>query len=815
MLCLAIVAPAIHAQEGSAKIEFDRDLDKGLEGFARPGTWATMRFTVRNNLPSVRKVHCDWVTSDIDGDLVISRRENVVLNPNGTMPVRMYAMPASNWKPEDPWVVRVFDAESGELLDSKRVTPPRLLTDHRSPARERVENWRLGAIGVTGGGLLGLDRFREIWTQHEPVELITGIDPSLLPDRWHGMMLLDALVWTPQAGRPPTDPSVPMAAIREWVRRGGHLVISVGAVDSGWSDPKLADLLPPVVVGESREIDPPLWMRDPKKFYTNLKIAVRPLKPAAGATARDVSWLLVEQPAAPATPSDPAKVADAPVAPVATAEPPPALIASRQYGFGRVTLIGLDVTDRKFLDPALGYGEFGLPTLWKSIFRWQSPGNLPIATLENEQRIVKVNLRDINDVTSFLPSRISMKKTAASTLLLAFVLFIAYWVLAGPGVFGFLKSRGKVHHAWLGFGVVVVAFSAITWFGAMFLRPSLTQIEHFSIIDIDASPRGPALVRTHSWFSLFLPRHAGIDVAVDAGQSAPAPTNPHSLASPGLPGADRSEFSDRQQYTTHVHSPGVMPGVPMRATAKQFEADYLDVVMPQMEERGWTSPAGAVREEKGWPAGKLTHSLPGTLKNVQVVFCRGNGIAQVWAHPEDWGKGEALDLTKRKNVPMSLVANVPHKKTEAKPWKPPKPGMKATGWEDRAIQGEGDLGERLHQIGGGKVDDEEEAVGKARVDPGTPHVVNALMLFSFHSMLPPPDFLVDQSDHLGFGNSPAHWVRTTGRHLDLSALTVLRRVIIIGHLDEGSPMPTPIRVDGDEVESRGWTMVRFILPVQE
>ena len=491
------------------------------------------------------------------------------------------------------------------------------------------------------------------------------------------------------------------------------------------------------------------------------------------------------------------------------------LIATRQYGLGRVPLIGLDLTDRKFLDPALGYGEFGFPALWRSVFRWQSPGNLPIATLDSEQRIVKLNSRDINDITDFLASRISMKKTAASTLLLAFVLFLAYWMVAGPGTFGFLKSRGKVHHAWLAFGVVVVAFSAITWFGAMFLRPGLTQVEHFSVVDIDASPRGPALVRSHSWFSLFVPRHGGIDVAIDAGQAGGSATNPHSLASPGLPGADRSAFSDRQQYTTHVHSPGMMPNVPMRATAKQFEADYLDVVLPEMEKRGWAPPAGLVREESGWPAGRLTHSLPGTLKNVQVVFCRGDGKAQTWGYPDEWAPGATLDLTRRRNAPLQLVSVVPQKKTDAKAWKPPRPGMLPTGWEERAIQREGELGDRLRQIGGGRTDDVEENPSRARVDPGTPHIVNALMLFSFHGMLPPPDFLVDDSDNLGLGHTPAHWVRTTGRHLDLSALTVFRRVILIGHLDEGSPMPTPLRVDGEEVESRGWTMVRFILPMQE
>jgi len=788
VLLLTGFAPAAAvAQEGSVLIEVERPEDIGLEGFVRPGTWAPMKLTLRNSLPTTRKLAVDWIARDADGDLVIARRENVVIAKNDTATVRLYAMPATAVNPSDGWTVRVVDMENDQVVASKKVAPR-----HVAPLRTSL-------IGVTSGGLMGLASFRETHTQHEPMEIITGIDPATLPDRWYGMKVIDALVWSPSAARSPADPSVPVAAIKEWVRRGGHLVIILSAVDTGWSDPKLADLLPPVNIGEAVEVEPPRWLfhtsdevnfpPEPERFV-GIKFTVRPLTRRPGATSGDASLIF---------PGDPNMVVPA------LGEP--ALVAAHQYGFGRVTLVGIDITDRRMASN-VAFVRFGLTRLWQTVFTWRSPGNLHTSILLDERRMIPLNVRRERDLPDVIGGRISMKTTAAATLFAAVVLFGVYWVVAGPGMFAALKTRKMLHHSWLVFGVVVLLFSAVTWLAAMFMRPGQTEIEHFSIVDIDASGPGPALIRSHSYCSLFVPRHGSVDLAVEVPKDR---ANGNALASPGLPGSDRSSFVDEQRYTINTLAVASSPAVPIRSTAKQFEVQYCDILDDGPFARRWSRPDGKLRLTSGWPTGELTHHLPGMLTNVRVIYCPGDGMPPMLTMMADkWEPGTVLSI--RNATTTKLVVNP---NLVVKPGGRTKSELhtKPNGWEARTIGDEGYLGAIIKSIIGDRRETDDEGQVKV-VDPGAPAIVNRLELMTFFSMLPPPNFMADDDGNVLGSRTPVHFVRSIARTADLSHLTSLRRVIILGHIDKNSPLPAPVTVDGDEIDSSGWTMVRFVLGVE-
>ncbi|MEX2216751.1 MAG: hypothetical protein WD768_21735, partial [Phycisphaeraceae bacterium] len=390
-IALSFTAAAL-AQDGSVLIEVQREEDIGLEGFVRPGTWAPMRLTIRNNKPSIRRVAVDWLAPDVDGDQVIARRYPVTLNPNDQQVVRLYGMPAFNSRPNEGWRVRVVDQESEELLAVARVAPP----------PNRVLSPRVGVIGLAGNaGYSGLERFRDATFQHETRQVISIVDLTLLPDRWYGMQLMDTLVWTSGA-RFLTAQGVPLTAIEDWVRRGGHLVISLTAADANWQDERLKGLLPPVRIGESKKVPVPAWLyhQDRKTDFTNLTISVRELTPLPGMKLREVAML---QPLKTETPPT--------VKPVTPEEPPPDLIAVHQFGFGRVTLIGLDISDPQ-LTKNPDYQLYGLPRLWRTVFGWRTPAHLNAKALAEEGRLVAEHLRDVVDLTSFISPRIAMKTKA-------------------------------------------------------------------------------------------------------------------------------------------------------------------------------------------------------------------------------------------------------------------------------------------------------------------------------------------------------------------------------------------------------------------
>jgi hypothetical protein len=79
-------------------------------------------------------------------------------------------------------------------------------------------------------------------------------------------------------------------------------------------------------------------------------------------------------------------------------------------------------------------------------------------------------------------------------------------------------------------------------------------------------------------------------------------------------------------------------------------------------------------------------------------------------------------------------------------------------------------------------------------------------LLSFYNALPPPNF---EWEHR---NDAIHFHRAVGRQFDITHLLHMRRLIIIGFM-ENSPLPAPLTVDGQQLPSRGWTVVRWIHPL--
>ena len=75
--------------------------------------------------------------------------------------------------------------------------------------------WALASIASTRDGAM-------------PAVLALGLDLETLPDRWYGLSLLSTLVWGPNDSGDPSSTAMSETtrhAVREWVFRGGHLVV--------------------------------------------------------------------------------------------------------------------------------------------------------------------------------------------------------------------------------------------------------------------------------------------------------------------------------------------------------------------------------------------------------------------------------------------------------------------------------------------------------------------------------------------------------------------------------------------------------------
>lgn len=746
-LVLLLTPTPAAAQLGGVTLEVPAE-HVGLEGHVRPGTWTPMRLTLTHHGVEPRSVEVRWLLHDFDGDRVAARRTGVALNPQAAEHVWLYAPPAANDALEEPWTVQVIDAETGRLLATESVV-----------AEARLESGE-SAIGLMSAAGLGLQPYTERHTRHEAVRLLRGLRLRDLPDRWYGLAGLEAIIWT-REGDGPIDAAVPESSLRalgEWVRRGGHLVLVLPVTGQAWGESPLSDILP-VASGRMRRVTGPVprWLYDvrPTEGAPQIQKTVFDVDGDGGANGADRVLLRDEQ--------------DRPV------------VVAGRHGFGRVTLVGVDLADPRLVGMDLPAGRF---RLWNDVFGWQNPV-FSEAYIQDEQtarpqRMSRIHQRQPVELGQFVPGLLAMTGTAGPALLAAVLVFGVYWILAGPAAHLLLRRRGLERHAWLVFLGVVLAFSLVSWAGAWAMQGRHAEIAHFSVLDVDAQANE---VRSRSWLSLFVPEFG--EVALALGDEAPGTLGDghNVLASPGLPiGLQGAGFLDPRTYELDAAHPRALR-VPFRSTAKQLELDYRGPLTPQQPgvTDAWVMPQGRVRMDGAWPVGELSHGLPGTLENVLVVYCPGEGQTPwVWRR-ERWHPREMLDLEQRDGATWLV-----RRPREFEP--------------ERNWSAEGFLGELIGQKTGRGIRDLDPLRGRIA---GNVMVQSAEML-SFYAMLPPPDFR-----RVDLRSPPAMYERALGRSLDISHLTAERRLIVIGYLDN-APLPAPLTVDGEAADARGWTMVRWV-----
>ncbi|MCC7192643.1 MAG: hypothetical protein IT444_07660 [Phycisphaeraceae bacterium] len=753
LVCLLISSVA--SAQPDIRLSVDAE-NIGLGGSVRPGSWTPMLITLENRESVSVQVRCQWTLTDPDGDEVSAHR-SVALTPGKSQGVWLYAVPPLTLDERTVWRVSVVDESSGQQV---------AMTSISLPASAIISPYNR-IIGVTSAQSLALQPYAEINTQHEAAYFVRDIDPARLPDRWHGLSMMQALIWTPDApnGSDPSSTNISSEtrnAILEWVRRGGHLVIVLPAVGDRWSESPFRSLLGDTKMETVAEVAPPIFLGTPVSGFSNIE--VKTFQPGTDATP-----LLRDKPA-----SDPGSRV------LAVAQP---------FGMGRVTLIGVDLTDKRLSKMGLpnpytvGHNTVG-ELLWPTVFGWRGPvfSTNTIDSMRANNTLLDAQQRRTTVIDEpLIANLVSMSASTATPMLLAIVLFALYWFIAGPVSFGVLRQRDQLRHSWTVFCLVVLGCTVIAWGGAALLRQTHARIEHFSVVDFDT--RG--IAHAHSWFSAFSPHHGGVEMSLGVTNDD---SNHNYLATPGI-SMSRSEsgFLDPQRYGYDGGSPTSI-AYPFRATARQIEADYLgrldhDTGMPQE----WVAPQGTVRMEKGWPVGSLKHELPGTLKDVIVVYVPANGREPwVWPWLREWPAGASVELKRPQNAVYLVV--------------PPSTNKPLWG---------GYLGDLVEQ---GKPGNNLPSRQQSSLRLSSDENVKLAEMLTFYSLLPSPRAEKKSDEYLLPENAPMQYLRSIGRPADMSAMLAFRRLFIIGHLEQ-SPQPMPLKLDQSSVPSRGWTVVRWSTPI--
>ena len=751
-LAWLVLAAGAWAQTSAVTVEVEPG-DVGLAGLSRPGAWTPLRATLTNHTSDFTEVVLQWTMPDEDGDRVQYHRR-VALNPSATARAWTYGALPITATPTRPYPLRVLDGETGALLDRIDV-PPGELAELDRPV-----------IGVFGGSSLGIGFVEQPATRHEPIRLLEGLEMHRLPDRWQGLSMFKAVVWASPGGSP-TDSRVGDASLRAleaWVERGGHLVLLWPATGQTWTDTPIGELLP-FTADDARRVtaEAPAWLGQPLPNRSRtIEYHVFRLDPARGGTV-----VLSDDD-------------------TGRADRGRGVVVARRHGFGRITVIGIDWSRPVLRAQGLPNGRF---TPWHDVFGFQSPAyrqSVVEAQVQN-QTMANPQMQSPVPLGGVFARKTAMRETAGPALLVAVVVFLLYWLVAGPVLDTVLNKKGYARRRWLGFAAAALAFTAVSWGGAYLARPGETRVSHVSVLDVDADT---GLARVTSFVSAYVPRFGRARVALAPGLEPEDNRNLVTTAGVEPPEGGPAGFLDPQAYALDAAAPAAAD-VPVRSTAKTLRLDFLGplVAGSDVDESDplgvdWAVPRGEVAlDASRWPTGQLKHGLPAALRDVRVVYCPGGSQPPwVWRVAERWEPGAELNLTAPAEADRLVQAP---------------PGRSFTA--SRNFTAEGLLGKRL----------------ATRVDTSMPFaggtqglsdavIIEQMEILSFFDYLPPPNFR-DTRNFSRFGVLR----RPVGQSLDLSALAGTRCVILIGHLPDG-PLPAPLTLAGRTPPSNGWTTVRCV-----
>jgi hypothetical protein len=408
--------------------------------------------------------------------------------------------------------------------------------------------------------------------------------------------------------------------------------------------------------------------------------------------------------------------------------------------------------------------------------------------------------RDQYTVDRDFAGQIDRTGSAAAGVLLGFIVFVLYWLVAGPIGFFALKRLGWQRHAWAGFLAAAGLFTAVAWGGATAIRPARTEGTHLTLLD---HVYGQPWQRTRTWLNLLVPAYGDATLRVGDPFETESVLDPtqrfHNIVSPWSAEAGASGgFPDARGYPVESKSPEAVT-FPTRSTVKLFQLDWAGGPRWQMPtpDPGPEGAEGALRlvargdEGEGRPfvTGVLRHKLPGNLRDVTLVVVRR--------------QRELSPGLMRVDAPRLLAEVIAVTRTTE--WAPDEPWDLSRELEpgNVRLKTEEWLRDRLTRDVGS--DDQNPSS-----DPG--RLSNRLKSLSLLSQLEPPGLVESRPDDRLIARQFTHgW--DLGRWFTQPCVIIMG---VLGQADEGES-PTPIHVNTGggyrPLPTRGRTFVRWVYPL--
>ncbi len=356
------------------------------------------------------------------------------------------------------------------------------------------------------------------------------MSPSDLPELWIGLEAVDYILWDDAHPEDLTERQ--LAALLEWVRQGGTLLIAASQTAGAIVLTDALNEILPVDLGEVAAVDDLPGLRR-KLLEAEPNDAGFPFPVSmVHCTLREGATLVARE---GNVRSD--------------------VVTRRRVDRGHVIFVGMTLKD-------LFSGETGRPV---EFFRTV----LYLRVLDTDMQPTPESL------FAKVVGSVSFTSSASLYLLFAGLFSVAYLLVATLGTWRFLSARGWRHHSWNLFAVVALAASLLSIAAVKSARGFGEQLHQIAIVDMDAG-------QTHGYATLFF----GLKTSSDRELDVWLPSDALSATEPGAtvcslrplpagnnPGKASSSFADPEEYRL-VPGSALIDDVRIRATLKRFEGRW-------------------------------------------------------------------------------------------------------------------------------------------------------------------------------------------------------------------------------------------------
>jgi hypothetical protein len=607
----------------------------------------------------------------------------------------------------------------------------------------------------------------------ENVQLVL-VRPDELPENVIGYDAIDGIVWlNADPASLKTGAEEKWRALDSYVRGGGRLVI---CQTPEWQKTlQFGELLPVQIegVGDLNEPQPLRDLAQPPPGSTAVSGNL------VTSRARD-AWALLRPPfrVARAQPK-PGAVVDTWIDWPDKSRTP--YIARQRVSLGSVTWVAQDLAD-----PAItATARTGWPYVWDAVFDW------------NDDPVVLTNViseRDVGryaqglgvDIGFSLIHGMDLDSKTAWLITLAIVFFIAYWLVAGPGVFGYLVSRRRTEMSWFAFAAAALVATGLTVLLVKLTLRGPPELKHFTVVR--AAPDAPAKVTSR--FGLYIPRD-GLQ-RIELRDAAPNTVSTisafpiHFAYLQGERGVQGPEY--RVPVVEATSNEPASVEIPYSSTMKKLQTTWRGQVEGKVE-------GSAALRQVGFIEGSITNGTGKRLRNVYIAFNfpgEGGFDTGKWVlYLPSWDAGITLDLNKEFNLRddgQRFLGGLTDTMN-------PDRGRKVKGRVDFdwAPYWYGKL--RTGLMGDNNFNDTNDAVRRT------------LPMLSFFESLPPSKNEGNRTDRFEL-------LRRGGRYLDISHILSAGAMVVLAEAERNeAPLPLPLSVEGEPVTGSGNTFYQFILPL--